>query len=154
MVRKVKCVFYCLFAIIFDNCFRVLYLVTVSPGVTVPVLNICADIQAFRAAALASQKLAVVPKLLFKILKSLPVTPPESLCAFHNNISLLPAHSSPLINEASWHYAASWLFAVSNFKLFKKKDFFFFLLGLGYFPGFCVGLVWFSSLSWNMARYW
>lgn len=53
-------------------------------------LDIYADIQRFRAAALASHKLAAVAKLLFKMLKSLPVTPPESLCAFHSNVFLLP----------------------------------------------------------------
>lgn len=70
------------------------------------------------------------------------VTPPESL--FFSQKLFSPSFSElfSYTNEASWHYAASWLFAVSNFKLFKIKDFFswfgvfFPCFWLGWF-GFC-----------------
>lgn len=143
MVRKVNVAFTLYLPLALITALECCNLWQCSLGFLLPMLNICADIQRFRAAALASHKLALAAKHGFKMLKSLPVSPAESLCFSQHHFSLPPSEFFNYTNEASWHYAARWLFAVSNFKLFKIEDFFklVWLFRWVFFPGFWVRLV-------------
>lgn len=65
-------------------------------GLLLPMLSIYADIQRIRAAALASHKLELVAKFVFKCWSNCQL-PHQNHCAFHSTISLFSPQSSSTI---------------------------------------------------------